>query len=146
MPESTRPAQTTLAVVFQVRAGKLQVLLWERAKEPFSGDWSLPGGYLEPGETLEQSIRRHLAGKVDVRELSHLEQLETLSDPQRHPNEWQLVTAYLGIVPLGVDPALTGCRGSRSTTGRSRSPGVIACARSSRTRTSASPSLPRPSR
>jgi ADP-ribose pyrophosphatase YjhB (NUDIX family) len=106
MPESTKPAQATLAVVFQVRAGKLQVLLWERAKEPFAGDWSLPGGYLEPGETLEQSIRRHLAGKVDVRELSHLEQLETLSDPQRHPSEWQLATAYLGIVPLGVDPAL----------------------------------------
>jgi ADP-ribose pyrophosphatase YjhB (NUDIX family) len=106
MPESTRPAQTTLAVVFQVRAGKLQVLLWERAKDPFAGAWSLPGGYLEPGETLEQSIRRHLAGKVDVRELSHLEQLETLSDPHRHPQEWQLATAYLGIVPLGVDPAL----------------------------------------
>jgi 8-oxo-dGTP diphosphatase len=106
MPESTKPAQATLAVVFQVRAGKLQVLLWERAKEPFAGDWSLPGGYLEPAETLEQSIRRHLAGKVDVRELSHLEQLETLSDPQRHPSEWQLATAYLGIVPLGVDPAL----------------------------------------
>jgi ADP-ribose pyrophosphatase YjhB (NUDIX family) len=106
VPESTRPAQTTLAVVFQVRAGKLQVLLWERAKDPFAGDWSLPAGYLEPGETLEESIRRHLAGKVDVRELSHLEQLETLSDPKRHPSEWQLATAYLGIVPLGVDPAL----------------------------------------
>jgi ADP-ribose pyrophosphatase YjhB (NUDIX family) len=106
MPKSTKPAQTTLAVVFQVRAGKLQVLLWERAKDPFAGDWSLPGGYLDPGETLEQSIRRHLAGKVDVRELSHLEQLETLSHPQRHPKEWQLATAYLGIVPLGVDPAL----------------------------------------
>ena len=24
----------------------------------------------------------------------------------RHPKEWQLATAYLGIVPLGVDPAL----------------------------------------
>jgi|SRR5262245_6963526 len=106
MAESTRPTQTTLAVVFQVRAGKLQVLLWERAKEPFARAWSLPGGYLEPGETLEQSIRRNLAGKVDVRELSHLEQLETLSDPQRHPREWQLATAYLGIVPLGLDPAL----------------------------------------
>jgi 8-oxo-dGTP diphosphatase len=93
-------------VVFQVRAGKLQVLLWQRAKEPFAGDWSLPSGYLDPGETLEQSIRRHLAGKVDVRELSHLEQLETRSDPHRHPKEWQLATAYLGIVPLGVDPAL----------------------------------------
>jgi ADP-ribose pyrophosphatase YjhB (NUDIX family) len=106
MPESTRPLHATLAVVFQVRAGKLQVLLWQRAKEPFAGDWSLPGGYLDPGETLEQSIRRHLAGKVDVRELSHLEQLETRSDPRRHPKEWQLATAYLGIVPLGVDPAL----------------------------------------
>jgi ADP-ribose pyrophosphatase YjhB (NUDIX family) len=106
MPESIRPLHATLAVVFQVRAGKLQVLLWQRAKEPFAGDWSLPGGYLDPGETLEQSIRRHLAGKVDVRELSHLEQLETRSDPLRHPKEWQLATAYLGIVPLGVDPAL----------------------------------------
>jgi ADP-ribose pyrophosphatase YjhB (NUDIX family) len=106
MAESTRPLHATLAVVFQVRAGKLQALLWQRAKEPFAGDWSLPSGYLDSGETLEQSIRRHLAGKVDVRELSHLEQLETRSDPRRHPKEWQLATAYLGIVPLGVDPAL----------------------------------------
>jgi ADP-ribose pyrophosphatase YjhB (NUDIX family) len=106
MTESTRPVHVTLAVVFQVRAGKLQVLLWQRAKEPFARAWSLPGGYLEPGETLAGSIRRHLAAKVDVRELSHLEQLETRSDPDRHPREWQLATAYLGLVPLGVDPAL----------------------------------------
>jgi ADP-ribose pyrophosphatase YjhB (NUDIX family) len=106
MPESTRPVHVTLAVVFQVRAGKLQVLLWQRAKEPFAGSWSLPGGYLEPGETLEGSIRRHLAAKVDVRELSHLEQLETRSDPGRHPKEWQLASTYLGLVPRGVDPAL----------------------------------------
>jgi ADP-ribose pyrophosphatase YjhB (NUDIX family) len=106
MAESTKPTHATLAVVFQVRSQKLEVLLWERAKEPFAGAWSLPGGYLEPGETLEDSIRRHLAAKVDVRELSHLEQLETRSDPDRHPREWQLATAYLGVVPLGVDPAL----------------------------------------
>jgi len=106
MPESTKPVHVTLAVVFQVRAGKLQVLLWQRAKEPFAGSWSLPGGYLEPGETLEGSIRRHLAAKVDVRELSHLEQLETRSDPGRHPKEWQLASTYLGLVPRGVDPAL----------------------------------------
>ena len=106
MADPTRPVHATLAVVFQVRAWKLQVLLWQRAKEPFAGDWSLPGGYLEAGETLEDSIRRHLAAKVDVRELSHLEQLETRSDPGRHPTEWQLATAYLGLVPRGVDPAL----------------------------------------
>ena len=104
--ESTSPTQVTLAVVFQVRAGRLQVLLWERAREPWRGAWALPGGYLEPGETLERSIRRHLAAKVDVRELAHLEQLETLSDPARHPGEWQLATAYLGLVPIPADPAV----------------------------------------
>jgi 8-oxo-dGTP diphosphatase len=102
------PAHVTLAVVLQVRARRLQALLWRRAQEPFAGRWALPGGYLEADETLEQSIRRHLAVKVDVRELSHLEQLETLSDPQRIPHEWQLATAYLGLVPSDVDPALPG--------------------------------------
>jgi ADP-ribose pyrophosphatase YjhB (NUDIX family) len=102
------PTHVTLAVVLQVRAGRLQVLLWERALEPFAGRWSLPGGYLVAGETLEDSIRRHLAVKVDVRELSHLEQLETLSDPGRNPSEWQLATTYLGLAPSDVDPALPG--------------------------------------
>jgi ADP-ribose pyrophosphatase YjhB (NUDIX family) len=99
-----RPAHVTLAVVLQVREGLLQSLLWQRAREPFLGAWALPGGYLEPGETLEESIRRHLAVKVDVRELAHLEQLETLSDPERKPPEWELATAYLGLVPADVDP------------------------------------------
>jgi ADP-ribose pyrophosphatase YjhB (NUDIX family) len=100
------PAHVTLAVVLQVRDGVLQVLLWERARPPFADSWALPGGYLEPSETLERSIRRHLAQKVDVRELSHLEQLVTRGDPDRSPHEWQLATAYLGLVPSGVDPAL----------------------------------------
>jgi ADP-ribose pyrophosphatase YjhB (NUDIX family) len=100
------PAHTVAAVVLQVREGGLQVLLWQRALEPYAGSWSLPGGELSAGETLERSIRRHLAAKVDVRELSHLEQLETRSDPERSPLRWELATAYLGLVPADVDPAL----------------------------------------
>jgi ADP-ribose pyrophosphatase YjhB (NUDIX family) len=98
----------SLAVVLQVRRAVLHVLLWQRAREPFKGAWALPGGYLVPGETLEESIRRHLADKVDVRELAHLEQLETLSDPRRSPQEWQLATAYLGLVPSDLDPRVPG--------------------------------------
>ena len=82
------------------------MLVWERARKPQAGAWALPGGYLEPTETLEDSIRRHLAAKVDVRELSHLEQLGTWSAPARHPSERQLATAYLGLVPADVDPAV----------------------------------------
>ncbi len=95
-------------MVLQVRHGLLHVLLWQRAREPFKGGWALPGGYLVPGETLEESIRRHLADKVDVREVAHLEQLETLSDPERSPQEWQLATAYLGLVPSDLDPRVPG--------------------------------------
>jgi len=98
------PAHVALAVVFQVRARVLEVLLWERAREPFQAMWSLPGGALDPDETLERSILRHLASKVDVREVAHLEQLATWSDPARHPGRWELATAYLGLVPLGLDP------------------------------------------
>jgi 8-oxo-dGTP diphosphatase len=98
------PAHAVLAVVFQVRDDVLQVLLWERAREPFRGAWSLPGGTLYPGETLEASILRHLETKVDVSDVAHLEQLGTWSDPRRHPVRWELATAYLGLVPLGIDP------------------------------------------
>jgi 8-oxo-dGTP diphosphatase len=89
-----------------VRGSEPQTLLWQRAREPEAGAWALPGGYLEPAETLEDSIRRHLAAKVDVRELSHLEQLGTWSDPARFPDERQLATAYLGLVPTDTDPAV----------------------------------------
>lgn len=93
-------------MVLQVRDGRLQVLLWQRAQEPCAGAWSLPGGVLGADETLESSIRRQLAAKVDVRELAHLEQLGSWSDPARHPEARELATAYLGLVPASADPGL----------------------------------------
>jgi 8-oxo-dGTP diphosphatase len=99
-------AHAVLAAVLQVRDGQLQALLWQRAREPFAACWALPGGALSAEETLEQSMRRHLAEKVDVRELSHLEQLETRSDPRRNPARRELATGYLGLVPSGLDPSV----------------------------------------
>ena len=99
-------AHAVLAVVLQVRDGRLQALLWQRGREPYAGFWALPGGVLEPDETLEESMRRHLAEKVDVREVSHLEQLETRSDPGRNPEWRELATAFLGLVPSDADPAI----------------------------------------
>lgn len=95
-----------LAVVAQVRDGMLCVLVWQRAQPPAVGRWALPGGVLGASETLEDSIRRHLAVKVDVGELSHLEQLATYSQPRRYPAPRRLATAYLGLVPAQLDPAI----------------------------------------
>lgn len=95
-----------LAVVLRVRDGELQVLLWRRAEPPYRGSWALPGGPLAQGQRLGTCIARHLAAKVAVQEITHLEQLETRSDPGRDPRGHVLATAYLGLVPADAEPAL----------------------------------------
>ena len=102
--------------MLQVREDALQVLLWERAREPYSGAWSLPGGYLAPGETLEQSIRRHLAAKVDVRELAHLEQLGTSAIRRAIPTNGSSQPPTSDSCRATSTPPFRGTRaGTRST-------------------------------
>lgn len=95
-----------LAAVLHVREGSLHVLLWQRALGPDRGRWALPGGRLGGAESLDASIRRQLAEKVDVRELSHLEQLESRGEPARMPEARVVATAYLGLVPGDARPQL----------------------------------------
>ncbi|WP_269442783.1 NUDIX hydrolase [Jatrophihabitans cynanchi] len=95
-----------LAVVLSVREGRLGVLLWRRGLAPQAGRWALPGGGVARTERLRAAIHRHLAAKVDVRELAHLEQLATHSAVRRDPRGRVLATAYLGLVPDDVEPHL----------------------------------------
>ncbi|RBY93603.1 NUDIX hydrolase [Blastococcus sp. TF02-8] len=105
-PERPAYPHQALAVVLQVRAARLHVMLWRRAGEPFAGAWALPGGPLLPEETLGAAVGRQLASKVEVAQLAHLEQLETRSDPHRDPRSRTVATAYLGLIPSDVDPVL----------------------------------------
>jgi ADP-ribose pyrophosphatase YjhB (NUDIX family) len=95
-----------VAVVLSVRDKQLSVLLWQRARPPHRGRWALPGGGVEPTERLRAAILRHLAEKVDVHEVAHLEQLATHSNVRRDPRGRVLATGYLGIVPADATPAL----------------------------------------
>src|SRR5262249_1876392 len=95
-----------LGVVFQVRDKRLAVLLWRRAAGPFGGGGVLPGGLLAADERLGASASRHLAAKVDIPQIAHLEQLETRSDPVRDPRGRVLATAYLALVTPDAQPRL----------------------------------------
>src|SRR6201995_505329 len=100
-----------LAVVFQVRdvgsrKPTLHVLLWQRAPEPEAAKWSLPGGRLGVDEDLTSSVRRQLAGKVDLRELAHLEHLAVFAAPERVPGVPTIASTFLGLMPSPATPEL----------------------------------------
>jgi ADP-ribose pyrophosphatase YjhB (NUDIX family) len=104
--EDDRFAHEVLAVVLRVRERRLECLLWQRAIPPFEGLWSLPRGLLGAGERLGTSASRHLATKVDITTIAHMEQLETRSDPERDPRARILATAYLALVATDVSPRI----------------------------------------
>lgn len=62
-PSSPRPTVGVGAIVW--RAGR--VLLIRRGQPPRRGEWSLPGGKQEWGETLEEALRREVFEETALR-------------------------------------------------------------------------------
>ena len=100
---------TVDAVIFGLTPDEwvLKVLLILRGREgsPFFNHWALPGGFLDPGETLNAGVRRELWEETHF-EPAYLEQLGTFGDPGRDPRGWIVSTAYMAL----TQPSLVeGC-------------------------------------
>ena len=48
-----------------------QVLMLVRAKDPGKGMYGLPGGFIDPGETVEQALQREVLEEVQLEVTSH---------------------------------------------------------------------------
>jgi 8-oxo-dGTP diphosphatase len=96
-------AVTADVILLTIRSGRLAVLLVERASPPQSGSWALPGGHLNPEESIHETALRELAEKTGfAAEPAHLEQLQTYSTPGRDARDTKMrVTsvAYLAFMP-----------------------------------------------
>ena len=155
--KTSTPFHAVLAVVLQVRDGRLQVLLWERALEPFRGSWSLPGGTLaagrdaravDPPPPRDEGRRARALPPRAARDAQRARPQPASAGSSRPPTSASSRATSTPACPTtraGI-PVDELPRSSRSTTGRSCSPAASGCARSSRTRTSASRSRPTSSR
>ena len=93
-----RPVLLTVdCVVFGIDDDRLDVLLIERGHPPFRGRWAIPGGFVDPPESLADAARRELCEETGLRDLS-IEQLYTFGDPGRDPRGHTVSVAYYGIV------------------------------------------------
>ncbi len=69
----SRPIVGVGALVFKEDA----VLLIQRGKPPRLGEWTLPGGAIELGETIEQAAEREILEECNIR-IANCELLETV--------------------------------------------------------------------
>ena len=93
-------AVTVDLAVFTIRDDALQVLLIERGAEPFLGGRALPGGFVQPDESLDQAAARELVEETGLHaeaDVWHLEQLASYGAPHRDPRMRVVTVAYVAI-------------------------------------------------
>ena len=92
-----KPALTADIVVLVRQAERLRLLLIRRGGHPYLGCLALPGGFAEPGETLEESAARELREETGVTGIP-LELAGVFSKPGRDPRGWVVSAAYTAVL------------------------------------------------
>src|SRR5258706_15962556 len=92
--DKDRPWVAADCVVFDHRD---RLLLIRRKNVPFKGQYALPGGFIELGETTESAARRELQEETGVTAGS-LRLIGVYSDPNRDPRHHCISIAYLTLV------------------------------------------------
>jgi 8-oxo-dGTP diphosphatase len=86
-------------IVFGFDGEKLKLLLIQRGLEPEKNKWSLMGGFVEAGKSLDvaaNSILKELTGLEGV----YLEQLQAFGEVTRDPIERTVSVAYFALIDI----------------------------------------------
>ncbi len=76
------------------------ILLIKRGNEPFRGQWALPGGFVEYGETTEEAVIREVQEETGITGTIP-KILGVYSDPKRDPRGHTISIVYLLSIARG---------------------------------------------
>jgi len=71
-----------------------------RKKDPFKDYLSLPGGFVNEGETVEEAMKREAMEETSL-EVHPIDILGVYSDPTRDPRKHIMTTVFIGIIISG---------------------------------------------
>ncbi len=98
------PLCTVDVICYRFTEDALEVLLVQRKHEPFQHDWAIPGGFVEPDETIQDAAGRELQEETGITP-HHLRQFRAYGGPDRDPRGPVVTICYVGCVRPGTGQA-----------------------------------------
>ncbi len=86
-------------IIFGFDGTELKILLVKRGLEPEKGKWSLMGGFVQSGESLNEAANRVLLQLTGLDKV-YLEQLHSFGEPTRDPIERTVSVTYFSLLDL----------------------------------------------
>lgn len=87
-------------IIFGFHEGELSLLLLKRNFEPAMGQWSLAGGFVQKGESVDAAAGRVLAELTGLENV-YMEQVGAFGAIGRDPGERVVSIAYYALVNIG---------------------------------------------
>ena len=86
-------------IIFGFDKGSLKLLLLKRNFEPAKGSWSLMGGFVQDGESVDDAAKRVLAELTGLENV-YMEQVGTFGEVDRDPGERVISVAYYALIDI----------------------------------------------